>query len=723
MVIAQEEMKESEQERSAKTQAREILWYFVFLIIFSVTAMFGENNQDFYWFRDKLRDQLINNEFPFPLAHIYKGQMDSASVSDMYAYIFANFYGYIYSANAYDARNDYPVNQYGTTNRKGWMLGYGDIVGAIRIGQVRIKPEKCTGPLNLKKKYGNTLIPSIDTFNWTGTTGTKCYYQTEEVLDPVGSGKTAPAGRYIYNRDEMEPAFVSTVTSTRYPAPAYNVLLPRLEAGAECPLDLVPMLTGESTLTSLDPEIRDSGCNAGIELMRMFENNYFDLQTRAVYLDINVYNYMLDRMAVSRMLFELRPGGGVIPSTDVDIIKPYIYWSNLDYGLITLEAITMCFVFYYLYIEIRMLYKFRFEYFYDIGNIPHFTNLCLFIAVWGYKFSAMAEIPDTIVVDDDMRFVNMRSAADLIKVAISLNAFNVFLSWCKVFKYLSFSPQFAQVTKTLARAAAGLGGFFLVMAIVLFGSAQAFLLAFGSKVSDYRNLQESLLSLIRALLLDFDLQELRDANLWLGPIFFVSFVMLGVFVLLNMFIAIISDAYDSTKEDLTDEKLAGEKPVGTYIWLYVIKILNYIPGMKALTNKFTADLQATLTGQLAGNSVAPADYMAPEAFIAPGGGGGGGGGGGVDGRAIERMSEAITAQEDHLKKLLGMMGEMKDELWRIQTGASEYRMIKVTEVTHNANDAFGGAGSMPGNTGNLPAPGQGAAPHADPLALPAPNQT
>ena len=75
-------------------------------------------------------------------------------------------------------------------------------------------------------------------------------------------------------------------------------------------------------------------------------------------------------------------------------------------------------------------------------------------------------------------------------------------------------------------------------------------------------LQESIYALVRALLMDFSLQELRNANLWLGPLFFGSFIILAVFVLLNMFIAIISDAYSEVRRELERAKgvVRGMRP-------------------------------------------------------------------------------------------------------------------------------------------------------------------
>jgi hypothetical protein len=55
---------------------------------------------------------------------------------------------------------------------------------------------------------------------------------------------------------------------------------------------------------------------------------------------------------------------------------------------------------------------------------------------------------------------------------------------------------------------------------------------------------------MRSLLGDFEFLKLQEANLYLGPMLFIVFVVLAVFVVLNMLIAIISDAYIQVEEEI-----------------------------------------------------------------------------------------------------------------------------------------------------------------------------
>ncbi len=60
-------------------------------------------------------------------------------------------------------------------------------------------------------------------------------------------------------------------------------------------------------------------------------------------------------------------------------------------------------------------------------------------------------------------------------------------------------------------------------------------------------------TLFRIILGDFTFEKLEKTNHVLGPIYFITYVFFVFFVLLNMFIAIISDTYGEIKGELVDK--------------------------------------------------------------------------------------------------------------------------------------------------------------------------
>ena len=119
-----------------------------------------------------------------------------------------------------------------------------------------------------------------------------------------------------------------------------------------------------------------------------------------------------------------------------------------------------------------------------------------------------------------------------------------------------------QLSGTLARSWGDLIGF-LVMFFIIFGAfVQLGYLLFGTQIFDYSSLYHTIFALIRTILGDFDFSKLEQANIVFGPIYFLCFVFFVFFVLLNMFLAILSDSFGEVKAELARRKNAFE--LGAY---------------------------------------------------------------------------------------------------------------------------------------------------------------
>jgi hypothetical protein len=97
------------------------------------------------------------------------------------------------------------------------------------------------------------------------------------------------------------------------------------------------------------------------------------------------------------------------------------------------------------------------------------------------------------------------------------------------------------------------GGFLLVFFIIFYGFSQAHTMVFQGKLEEFRTVGDSCFTLMRSLLGNFDFVRLQEANQYMGPLLFIVFVVLAVFVVLNMLIAIISNAYDITRRELENK--------------------------------------------------------------------------------------------------------------------------------------------------------------------------
>ena len=116
--------------------------------------------------------------------------------------------------------------------------------------------------------------------------------------------------------------------------------------------------------------------------------------------------------------------------------------------------------------------------------------------------------------------------------------------------------------------------------IIFFAFVQLGYLMFGAQVVDYSSMYKTLFALIRTILGDFNFVDLARANRVFGPIYFLSFVFLVFFVLLNMFLAILSDAFGEVKAEIAAKETKFE--IGDF---FKQGYINIIDKMGARTKK------------------------------------------------------------------------------------------------------------------------------------------
>jgi hypothetical protein len=138
-------------------------------------------------------------------------------------------------------------------------------------------------------------------------------------------------------------------------------------------------------------------------------------------------------------------------------------------------------------------------------------------------------------------------------------AVNAVLTWLKVFKFFSYFPSMQILTRTLGYAAAPLGSFSVILMVVLVAFGQAFFLSFGLDLLEYRTFNTSVFALLRMAVGDFDYVALEQSHNVLGPTLFWMYIFLVFFILMSVFIALISEAYEMAKAELQDVAEAAQQ--------------------------------------------------------------------------------------------------------------------------------------------------------------------
>ncbi|RHY42528.1 hypothetical protein DYB34_008603, partial [Aphanomyces astaci] len=190
---------------------------------------------------------------------------------------------------------------------------------------------------------------------------------------------------------------------------------------------------------------------------------------------------------------------------------------------------------------------------------------CLYALVWTW-FKYLWLCHDVVpVLEDIVRrhtcscsgrdcFVDLGHIGSVVQDVTNISACVALVSVAIVFKYLRLNTRLNMLWTTLRLAAKDLVAFVVIFVFIFFGYAVMGFLLFGAHVREYRSLSGSLASCFQMLLGAFDLSTLSQANPVMAGLFFFTFMIFVFLIVVNMFIAILSEYYSIAQ----DEKRAAD---------------------------------------------------------------------------------------------------------------------------------------------------------------------
>lgn len=152
---------------------------------------------------------------------------------------------------------------------------------------------------------------------------------------------------------------------------------------------------------------------------------------------------------------------------------------------------------------------------------------------------------------------------DLIIVSVSLfpdaGAFTVLRAMriLRVFRLFSVAPELRKVIEALMKAIPGMGAILAVLALIFYVSAVMATKLFGSTEPMFETLGASAFTLFQVMTLEGWAMEVARPVMDEYPyawIFFLVFIVLTAFAVLNMFIAVIVDSLQSKHFDEEEER-------------------------------------------------------------------------------------------------------------------------------------------------------------------------
>ncbi|CAI4223852.1 unnamed protein product [Auanema sp. JU1783] len=283
---------------------------------------------------------------------------------------------------------------------------------------------------------------------------------------------------------------------------------------------------------------------------------FIDRGTRALIVDFALFNGNVNIFIIVRLLFELPATGGVMTTSNFYTFSLFRYTGTGGYILVGLEGAFMGFTLFLLVEELFEIVRSGLRYFTKLWNLFDVAIISLSIACFIISYKRTNIVADRInsILKSNMTQATMDDVVSAENTYHHIVSIILFLSFIKVFKYISVNQTMSQLSDTLSRSSKDIGGFFVMFSVFFFAYAQFGYLVFGTQIEDYSTFVGAIFALLRIILGDFDYLALERANRYLGPAFFLTYVFFVFFVLLNMFLAIINDSYVQVKTELEKKK-------------------------------------------------------------------------------------------------------------------------------------------------------------------------
>ncbi len=286
--------------------------------------------------------------------------------------------------------------------------------------------------------------------------------------------------------------------------------------------------------------------------------DWLDRYTRAIFSEFAIYNANTNLFCVVTLLFEQLPTGSFSPYPSILTLRLFRYVGGEMYFVLTCEIMYLLFSAFFVFKEIRMFVKKGREHLKNPWSIMEIFVTLLSLTAVGLYFARLKFTNDALrdMNNDHSGFVSFHYTAFLDEWLKCIIGIIVFLSFLKLFRLLRFNRRMSLLQQVLKRCFTSLMSFMFMFALAFLAFALLATLVFGQAMEGFGTFLRSCASLMDTILGKFTLKEMTAANRIIGPIFFYSYTISMVFVLINMFLSIINDAFTDVRSDV--EKQSNE---------------------------------------------------------------------------------------------------------------------------------------------------------------------
>ena len=292
-------------------------------------------------------------------------------------------------------------------------------------------------------------------------------------------------------------------------------------------------------------------------LDKLKEFDWIDRQTRALFIEFTLFNPNLNLFSHNLILFEFLPTGNFIKSSQFSPIDLFdVTNANMFTFKIIMNIIYMLFIVIFMVRVIKQAIKLNWGYFKQFYN---YIDLAIIAFSWSAFSMYLYRLYESNHIFDQIQNSTL-GGAGIENISINLqyitycnDLLQVFLGFCATFgtirfiKLLKFNKKiivFVQAFKNSLKDLASVG---LVFILIWLAFVQAIYLIFNDKSAQFATLVSTMETCFQLIFGKFDVIPMIKSNAVLGPIFYILYNVMIVFMLVNMVLTILTDHYNDAR--------------------------------------------------------------------------------------------------------------------------------------------------------------------------------
>ena len=495
------------------------------------------------------------------------------------------------------------------TVRKRFVATKNVIIGGLLLHQTRYAQESCTGRFG--KNISGDECPTAEKTTSTAFGVDPTFVVGSQVYDPLVQSLLCcrPEEGAVVNGTNASsppaasPALDAAAGDLGAGGGAFAVVDGAYYRQSELNEKGIPLGFYHKSLGSradgfsvlIDVNLRESQFNRVVGYLE--DGFYLDKYTKELTAELLTYNSMGRYFTYTKITFKFSEGGNIIVRYSIDLAKPQPYWyadgdaqsEQEHYGRIIAESMFCLLVLATAWGELMELVSVMWktgsarQYFASSWNYIDLVSIGLHIscvALWIAQLVALQDFDTEARYDiykditQDARMLELKDGGTHIETFVidvvdsfdaiiqiqgvyaTMNGINIFLCLLRFLKYCDFQPRMGVVTRTLSLAFQDLAHFIALLLIILFLYATMGTIVFGSKIEQFSTYIRSLRTVFTWSVLGDDVgvgDELWDidnlGNMALvGILYYMTFSVLMIVILLNFMIAILSEAYGEVQQ-------------------------------------------------------------------------------------------------------------------------------------------------------------------------------